>query len=50
MSRHDGRAPDEIRPVEINRGFTKSAPGSVLYRCGDTHVFATACIEERVPR
>lgn len=49
MSRADGRAADQIRPVEINRRFTNSAPGSVLYRCGGTHVFATACIEERVP-
>jgi len=50
MSRHDGREPGQIRPVDITRRFTRSAPGSVLYRCGDTHVFCTASIEERVPK
>ena len=49
MPRHDGREPRDIRPVEIVRGFTSAAPGSVLYRCGGTHVFVTATIEERVP-
>jgi ribonuclease PH len=47
--RRDGRRPDELRPVEIVRGFTSSAPGSVLIRTGQTHVFCTACIEEGVP-
>lgn len=46
--RHDGRQPDELRPIEIVRGFTKSAPGSVLIRAGDTHVLCTAGIEEGV--
>ena len=32
MPRHDGREPHQIRPVEIQRGFTHKAPGSVLYR------------------
>lgn len=50
MPRHDGRANDQIRPIEIVRQFTRKSPGSVLYRCGDTHVFVTASIEERVPR
>lgn len=31
------------------RGFTKNAPGSVLIRCGDTHVLCTACFETGVP-
>lgn len=44
--RRDGRQPDELRPVEIIRGFTRVAPGSVLIRMGQTHVFCTACIEE----
>lgn len=47
--RHDDRRPDELRPVEIVRGFTRSAPGSVLIRTGQTQVFCTACIEEGVP-
>ena len=44
--RPDGRQPDELRPVEIIRGFTRVAPGSVLIRTGQTHIFCTACIEE----
>jgi ribonuclease PH len=47
--RHDGRQPDQLRPIEIIRGFTQSAPGSVLIRTGQTHVFCTACIEQGVP-
>jgi ribonuclease PH len=47
--RSDGRPADELRPVEILRGFTDAAPGSVLIRTGRTHVLCTACIEEAVP-
>ena len=47
--RPDGRRPDQLRPIEIIRGFTQSAPGSVLIRSGRTHLFCTACIEEGVP-
>lgn len=47
--RHNGRQDDELRPVEIIRGFTSAAPGSVVIRCGNTHVFCTATIEEGVP-
>ncbi|MFQ5806257.1 MAG: ribonuclease PH [Phycisphaerae bacterium] len=47
--RRDGRRPDELRPLDIIRGFTRSPPGSVLIRAGRTHVFCTACIEEGVP-
>jgi ribonuclease PH len=47
--RVDGRRPNELRPVQILRGYTKFAPGSVLIRAGDTAVLCTACIEESVP-
>jgi ribonuclease PH len=47
--RRDDRHADDLRPVEIIRGFTRSAPGSVLIRTGDTHIFCTASIEEGVP-
>ena len=47
--RRGGRKPDELRPVEIIRGFTQAAPGSVLIRASDTHVLCTASIEETVP-
>ena len=47
--RYGGRQPDQLRPVEMLRGFTRAAPGSVLIRMGRTHVLCTACIEEGVP-
>jgi ribonuclease PH len=50
MARTDGRRANELRPVEIIRGFTKFAPGSVLIRWGDTHVVCTASWEGSVPR
>ena len=50
MARHDGRRPSELRPVEITRGYTESAPGSVLIRAGKTLVLCTACWETGVPR
>ncbi len=43
------RAANELRSVEIVTGYTCHAEGSVLIRCGATHVLCTASIEERVP-
>ena len=48
-SRLNGRRPDELRPVRIQRRYTKHAEGSVLVQFGDTHVLCTASVEERVP-
>ncbi len=47
--RPSGRRPDELRPVVIQRHFTKHAEGSVLISCGDTRVLCTASVEERIP-
>jgi ribonuclease PH len=47
--RPSGRAPDALRPVSIQRGFTRHAEGSVLVSFGDTRVLCTASIEEKVP-
>jgi len=47
--RTDGRKPGDHRPIEITRGYTKYAPGSVLIRAGDTVVLCTASTEESVP-
>ena len=47
--RPGGRAAHELRPVRIQRGFTKHAEGSVLVEFGDTRVLCTASVEERVP-
>lgn len=49
MAREDGRANDQIRPVEITRGFIKYAEGSCLIDVGDTRVICTASVEEKVP-
>jgi len=43
------RKPDQLRPITIQRQFTKHAAGSVLISAGDTKVICTASIEERVP-
>lgn len=43
------RAADELRPVTLERGFSRHAEGSCLIRCGETHVLCTASLEERVP-
>lgn len=47
--RHDGRRADELRPLEITRGYTRNCPGSVLIRTGETAVICTATVEESVP-
>jgi len=47
--RPSGRAPDELRPVQFTRRFTKHAEGSVLVEFGDTRVICTATAEERIP-
>ncbi|MGN6498045.1 MAG: ribonuclease PH [Tsuneonella sp.] len=47
--RPSGRAPDEMRAIAIETGFTKHAEGSCLVSFGDTRVLCTASVEERVP-
>ncbi len=47
--RIDGRKPDEMRPVSIERNYTKFAHGSVLIIVGNTKVICTASIEDSVP-
>jgi ribonuclease PH len=49
LPRYDGRANDELRPVEITRDFLKHPEGSVLISTGDTKVICTATVEETVP-
>jgi ribonuclease PH len=50
VSRPDGRAPDELRPVSFTPGFVRSATGSVLIEQGNTRVICTASAVESVPR
>lgn len=47
--RHDGRRPDELRPLKITRRFTGAAPGSVLVQSGRTTVLCTASIDASLP-
>lgn len=49
MTRADGRANDQIRPLSITRNYIKYAEGSCLIQIGDTKVICTASIEEKVP-
>jgi ribonuclease PH len=49
VARIDGRKANQLRPVKITRNFTKNAAGSVLIKCGGTHVLCTACFETGVP-
>ena len=49
ITRPSGRAPDQLREVRIERGFTRHAEGSVLVAFGDTRVLCTASVENRVP-
>ncbi len=49
MARMDGRANDELRAVNIVPNVNEFAEGSVLIRCGKTHVNITASVENRVP-
>ncbi len=49
FARPSGRAPEQMRTVAIERGFTRHAEGSVLVRFGDTRVLCTASVENRVP-
>src|SRR3954451_4445708 len=49
-SRSYDRAPADIRPVTIDRGFVESAHGSALISVGRTRVICTASVQESVPR
>jgi ribonuclease PH len=45
-----GRSPSELRPVEIEPGFVRTATGSALISMGETRVICTASAQEGVPR
>jgi ribonuclease PH len=48
--RHDGRAPDQLRRVELHPGFTVLPAGSLLIRAGKTMVLCTASVTAGVPK
>jgi ribonuclease PH len=49
VTRHDGRAPTDLRPVRVTRDYLRHAEGSVLVEVGDTRVICAASVEDRVP-
>jgi ribonuclease PH len=49
-TRSDGRAAGDLRPVEIEPGFVRTATGSALIAAGGTRVICTASAVEDVPR
>ena len=50
MTRPDGRAPDELRPVAYELGFQEWAAGSVLFSMGRTRVLCSASVADEAPR
>ncbi|RMF08039.1 MAG: ribonuclease PH [Alphaproteobacteria bacterium] len=47
--RPSGRAPDELREIILEPGYSRYAEGSCMVRFGNTHVLCTASLDERVP-
>jgi ribonuclease PH len=47
--RHDGRRPDQLRPLAFKRRYTRNAAGSVLVQMGRTTVLCTCCVDPGVP-
>ncbi len=47
--RSDGRAPDALRQIKVERNFIGAAPGSVLISAGDTAVLCTASLVSKLP-
>ena len=47
--RPSGRAPDQMRDLRFEPGFTVHAEGSCLVSFGDTRVLVTASVEDKVP-
>ena len=50
MTRPDGRANDELRPVAWELGYQEWADGSVLFSMGKTRVLIAASVSEDAPR
>lgn len=49
MARPDGRAPHQLRPVKVTRGYLDFAEGSCLIEFGRTRVLCAASVDETVP-
>jgi ribonuclease PH len=49
MPRPNDRNPNQLRELSFTRGYTRTAPGSVLVKMGRTTVLCTCCVEPKVP-
>lgn len=49
MPRRDGRAPHQVRPIQLTPDFLPRAEGSVLISLGETRVICAASVEDGVP-
>jgi ribonuclease PH len=47
--RPSGRAPDQMRAISMEPGYTRHAEGSCLVSFGDTRVLCTASVETSLP-
>ena len=47
--RPSGRAPDQMRQLTFEPGFTRHAEGACLVSFGETRVLCTASVEDKVP-
>lgn len=50
MTRHDGRKPDELRPIKITTNYLANPAGSCLIEMGKTRVLCSAFLEETIPQ
>jgi ribonuclease PH len=50
VTRPDGRAPDELRPVAYELHYQEWAAGSALFSMGKTRVLCAATVTEEAPR
>jgi len=49
MSRHDGRATDQLRTIQIQRPYFGAAPGRLLIQAGRTTILCTASVSDDLP-
>jgi ribonuclease PH len=49
-ARHDGRKPDQLRPIRFQNGIAPYATGSTLIEWGNTRVICGVTVEDTVPR
>lgn len=50
MTRSDGRAKDQLRPIKFERNWLENAEGSCLVHFGRTRVLCVASVTAGVPR